>query len=80
MFHNIGNIMKTEHGKTVISIILGLGFASLFRKTCSSKECYQFTAPSTQEVEDTFYRHGSSCYNFKTQTIPCGKKKEVPFA
>jgi len=50
--------MKTEHGKTVISIILGLGFASLFRKTCSSKECYQFTAPSTQEVEDTFYRHG----------------------
>lgn len=80
MFHNIGKIMKTEHGKTVISIILGLGLASLFRKTCSSKECYQFNAPATQEVEDTFYQHGSTCYNFKAQTRPCKQHKQVLFA
>lgn len=80
MFHNIGTMMQTERGKTLISIILGIGLASLFRKTCTDKGCYEFTAPATREVEDTFYKHGSSCYTFTAQTTPCKKEKQVSFA
>jgi hypothetical protein len=80
MFLNISNIIHTQNGKTFISIILGLGLASLFRKSCSEKKCFTFKAPPSHEVEDTFYRHGSDCYTFTTQTLPCTNKNHISFA
>lgn len=80
MFRNIGNIMHTHSGKMVISIILGIGLASLFRKSCSEKKCYDFIAPDTEEIKDTIYQHDKSCYNFITETRPCKNTKPVLFA
>lgn len=80
MFGNISNIIRTENGKAFISIILGIGLASLFRKSCSEKNCYNFRAPPQDDVEDTVYRHDNSCYNFITETRPCKNNKQVSFA
>ena len=45
MIQNIIKSMHTEFGKVVISIILGIGLASIFRRTCHAKECYNFQSP-----------------------------------
>ena len=34
----INNIMYTERGKIILSIILGLGLATLFRNFCKGKK------------------------------------------
>ena len=41
---NLGKFVHTKTGKTIMSIILGLGFASLFRKVCKEYNCIQLYA------------------------------------
>ena len=43
--------MKTSSGKIVISIILGIGLAALFRTACQDEECYHYVAPKPAEFE-----------------------------
>ena len=39
-------------GKIVISIILGLGLATLFRKVCKDRDCIIFRAPDIKKIKD----------------------------
>jgi hypothetical protein len=80
MIQNIIKSMHTEFGQVVISIILGIGLASLFRRTCHDKDCYNFQSPKTSEVESNTYLHGGSCYKFKAETKNCAKNNKVTFA
>ena len=44
MIQNIIKSMHTDFGQVVISIILGIGLASISRRSCHDKECYKFNA------------------------------------
>jgi hypothetical protein len=81
MIKNILKTMHTNNGRYIISIILGIGFACLFRKVCKDRECMVFHAPPLDEVKNTIYKHDNKCYKFTEKAISCGKgKKEVSFA
>ena len=54
-----------------MSAILGLGLASLFRKTCRDLDCFSFRPPPWKETTDSVYRYGGSCYKFKARAGPC---------
>ena len=72
----IKNMMKTIHtanGKLVISFILGIGLASLFRKVCKDRNCIVFRAPDFDEVTKNTYTYGEKCYAFTKNAVPCGK-------
>ena len=82
MINNIIKSMKTDIGKIILSIILGFGLASLFRKSCESRNCLKFYAPSFKEINDNIYKYDNKCYKFKEHSVKCnGKnKKQVRFA
>jgi hypothetical protein len=82
MLKNISNALLHSHkGQIVISIILGLGLASLFRKVCNDRNCLIFQAPSIDEVSSTTYTYADKCYNFKPKAMKCGTmKKQVLFS
>ena len=80
MIQNIIKSMHTEFGQVVISIILGIGLASMFRRSCHDEGCYNFQSPKTSEIESTTYLHDGTCYKFKAQTKKCKSKKHVTFA
>ena len=80
MLKNIVRAMHTTNGKCVISILLGIGIASLFRKVCNDINCIEFRAPSFSEVTKNVYKHNNDCYTFKEKSTTCGKNKIVPFA
>jgi hypothetical protein len=67
-------MIKTDFGRVVVSIILGLGLASLFRKTCSELGCFNFVSPGLQDVEENVYAHGDTCVKFKAKTLACPEK------
>ena len=81
--HAIRKFMETESGKALISIILGLGVASLFRKKpCSSqgriksqKDCIKFVSPDMSTVSDKIYKYGDECFTYKATPSPCDKSK-----
>ena len=76
----IENILYTDRGRIILSIILGLGLASLFRKFCDGKNCYYFVGPEQKSIKDQIYSFdakNNTCYTLREKGIKCGNKKKT---
>lgn len=62
---------RTRVGSRVISIILGLGLASLFRKVCTGDRCLLVKGPKLSEVAKNTYRIDERCYTYKPVPTTC---------
>ena len=47
----IERLFHSDTGKIIISVLLGLGLATLFRKGCNGKNCLEFKAPSLEDIK-----------------------------
>ena len=45
-------VLKSENGINIISFILGLGLAALFRKVCNDDNCLIIEGPPLKDVEN----------------------------
>jgi hypothetical protein len=78
---NIKKWIHSETSKYIISIILGLGLSTLFRKECIGDKCLKFLAPSVTELEKETYMYGKKCYTYSSSSERCDdEKKKVSFA
>jgi hypothetical protein len=68
---------NSKIGKIIISVILGLGLASLFRKVCNDRNCIVFKAPSLEELSNQVYKYNDKCVKLKPNSIPCDNKKKM---
>ena len=66
-------ILDTQSGRIVISIILGLGIAALFRKSCEGGKCIVFQAPP-KDITEKIYKHNEKCVKFTPETTKCTDK------
>ena len=72
---------NTETGKIIISIVLGLGLATLFRKNCEKMNCISFHAPDIEDIKNKKYKYGNKCFKYNIKSIVCDdKKKYIDFA
>ena len=67
-------IAKDEFGKIIISIVLGLGIAALFRKVCNDRNCIVVKGPPIKEIEGHVFSFDNSCYKYKAKGTSCNKK------
>ena len=74
---NVKNIINSRPGQISISIILGVGLDSFFRKACNSRNCLVFQAPSPEEIDGKVYSYGNKCYSFKSTATQCDKNKKI---
>lgn len=74
---NLKRLLTTPTGRIFISIILGLGLATFFRRVCKDKNCIVFHGPIISEFEDKIYQYGDKCYSYRTKSDKCdaGHKK-----
>jgi len=77
MLRIIKKVIYSNIGKYIISIILGLGLASLFRKVCKDRNCMVFKSPPLKEIKDQVYKHNDSCYEFTEESIQCDNRKKT---
>lgn len=68
---NLKRLLNTPMGRVFISVILGLGLATFFRKVCKDKNCIVFHGPILSEFEDKVYKYGDKCYSYKTKSDKC---------
>jgi hypothetical protein len=73
---NFKRLLYTELGRIFISIILGLGLATLFRKVCTDKSCIRFNGPIISDLEGKTYKHGDKCYKYSTHADKCDTTKK----
>ena len=76
MFKNILTKVNTKYGKIIISFILGIGLASIFRKSCNSRNCIIFNAPSFDEVNKNTYKQDGKCFKYKEENVMCNNEKK----
>lgn len=74
---NILNAMKSNFGKNLISIIIGIGIASLFRVSCEGKNCMVFKAPKIENIKNSVYGYNNKCYKFVEKNVSCNKNKKI---
>ena len=63
--------VHTKTGKTLMSIILGFGLASLFRKICKEKNCLLFYAPPMENLNDKIYKSNGRCVKYNPVVTKC---------
>ena len=76
---NFKRLLYSKVGITFISILLGLGLASIFRKVCVDRNCIHFSGPVVSDVEDKVFKHDNKCYKYSIHPTTCnnGEKKIV---
>ena len=71
---NIKQMMKSEKGVFLFSIVLGLGFAGLFKMSCDSRSCLVYKAPDLNEKRQI--KVNEKCYDVSEEMIDCDNVKE----
>jgi hypothetical protein len=69
--------VKTHTGKYIMSILLGIGLATIFRSVCKGKECSIYMAPPLDEIEDKIYKFDGKCYKFERVSKKCDSSKKI---
>ena len=69
--------VSSESGKILMSIILGLGLASIFRISCKGKNCIIYHAPPLDEIKDKIYKIDKKCYKFTPNPVKCNSQKQI---
>ena len=74
---NLKRLLNTPTGTVLISIILGLGLASLFYKACNGKQCITFNGPLISEIDGKTYKFGEECYKYTLHPTQCDSTKQT---
>ena len=53
---NIERILHGKIGKIFMSVLLGLGLATLFRKVCKNRDCIVFYAPDIGKIKNQVFK------------------------
>ena len=78
---NFRRLIYTDIGRYIISILLGLGLATLFRKVCNERNCIVFRAPELNKIKGQIFKYNDKCYKFEENIEKCDEsKKLVEFA
>lgn len=76
----LGKFVHTETGKMIMSILLGFGLASLFRKVCKDQNCLIFHAPPLGDFKDKIYKSNGKCVKYVPVPTKCSiNAKTVTF-
>lgn len=76
-----GQVLKkfinSGKGKIILSILLGFGIATLFRKACKDRNCLVFHAPTMDKVKDKTFEFDNKCYQYRQKNATCNNSKQV---
>lgn len=65
------DMFKSEKGRILLSIILGFGLATMFRKACMGAECIVVQGPPMKEIRAHTYRIDDECYKYTPVVTKC---------
>lgn len=77
MAFSFKDVLKTYTGSIILSIILGLGFAAMFRKVCNDKNCIVLRAPDPKTIKGNIYKWYDNCYKYNKTPTSCNDKQNL---
>jgi hypothetical protein len=74
---NVKRMLNTEMGQFLISVLMGLGLATMFRQVCEGKSCLIFNGPVISEIDGKIYKFGEYCHKYDLNAVSCNATKKV---
>jgi hypothetical protein len=74
---DLKRLLYTDIGQVFISIMLGLGLATMFRTVCEGKNCLIFNGPVINEIDGKTYKYGEYCHKYVLNPVSCSKTKKI---
>jgi len=71
------NILHSKNGKILMSVLLGIGISTLFRKACKERNCLIFKAPKFDKIKDKVFKFDNKCYTYTENIKPCNASKHI---
>lgn len=65
------SIVNDRFGAIIISVILGLGLAAIFRATCHGDNCIVVKSPPRDQIDKHVYRIDDQCYKYSSYAVGC---------
>ena len=66
----ISDFIHSKTGRRLMSIILGLGIAGLFKMSCDNRSCIVYQGPEFDEKKHVV-KVNDKCYDVKENLIDC---------
>tara|TARA_B100000073_G_scaffold347477_2_gene361961 strand:- start:255 stop:491 length:237 start_codon:yes stop_codon:yes gene_type:complete len=73
---HLSKFVKNKTGKILMSILLGLGLATLFKQVCKGKNCVTLMAPNDIDT-NSYYKYDGKCYKPEVDKVTCNKNLDV---
>ena len=71
----INRLLNNSTGVIILSILLGLGFSTLFRRSCKNN-CIILKGPEQKKIDSKIFNFDGKCYKYKHSMIKCSKTKK----
>ena len=65
-------LLKQRSASLLVSVILGLGLATVFQKVCDGN-CVVITAPGSEYVTSKVWKTDDVCVKYKPKEVECDK-------
>lgn len=74
---NFRRLLNTDLGHIFISIMLGMGLATLFHRSCTGNKCLEFNGPVISEVDGKIYKFNDYCHQYEMSAVSCNSTKKI---
>jgi hypothetical protein len=72
----IEDLLNTPIGQILISVILGLGLATVFKKICKGQNCIVIQSPDIKEIEKYYYKVDDNCFKYTPYVTQCSENSQ----
>lgn len=74
---HIRRLLYSDVGRVIISILLGLGLATIFRRVCKNRDCLVFHAAPLDKIRQQIFKYNDKCYLFNETAQSCDPQKKI---
>lgn len=67
----VSSILSDRFGAIIVSVILGLGLAAIFRATCRGEACIVVHGPPRDQIDQHVYRIDDQCFKYTSYAVGC---------
>ena len=71
----INRLFYNETGQMLVSGLIGLSIALLFRRICKDN-CTIYIAPKKEEIEGKEFKLEDTCYKYSTYNVKCNNNEK----
>ena len=74
---HLRRLIYSKFGRYIISFLLGIGLASLFKRACNERNCLKFVAAPIDKIDKQTFQYNDKCYVYEQSAESCSPSKKI---